>query len=1502
MSFRSVLRIAATAALCLAAALPARAQLDPRLQDNTPGPDLLDVYKVVPAEPEMLMVFDFSGSMHAVYWDKRYYTGQNEDTHGSRTNASSDWNSAYPNNDPFYDFPGIVPVLDRYGYIHMFQGTGYDQSLYGLTQSSNFAAYDDATYGARLIAPNGTVVLVPDGKKTFTQAQLLTYVEQASHIRVTATATVTVNGSSQKVTRQVDLPIPWAIFDWKNATASSALNAIYMVADPGKKDGTTSPGPSVTPDAVGINYDGTIKNSLVENILNSSPNWSAVSYYKIGRFHYNPDFLWWIFFGTDTKVKVGNDYTSQDTGKFVIPAYYDSQGSASEPSGYPATTWANGLYGMTRYQALKRAVIEAWFKNQGYVWWAYRYLDGAEELLNTVSSSNGNSSATMVSRDVRLFGAASSGTTPNSQVMNFLGAAPSTSTPLTYAFANAYAQLSVPGDSGDAWSTLGKGTSSNGIPNGQSGTQPEPIDPCRKTFVVVFTDGIANDGYQSNQDGSAIGTWDPYSAGTDVKGNGIIYTPKSTDNRSALNPSTASSLGASRSMFNIYTLAGLAAHYPWATSSDYFSGTLLDTSSNNKARLVAPFPITSRGATTSSPRHIRTMTVGLSLGGNLSDTGINGVNGKKDLYRAALYGNPDLTTWNLSTPPYDPNDSNTNPKDNPFFFDAQDVDTLSGAMTAILAEVTAGSASIAAPASPLVGLSLGNQVYLGLFQTVDGPRWKGDLLMAGLYLGSQGVSFIQVDSTGAASPATNITDQNAVWSVYRDVFKAAGGRTWKSRNIYTNLPGTGTLVPFDESNLTITNAMVGAPDSTTRTAYIRFMRGAEKAAETDSTDTTPRDDIMGDIIDSSPQVLEYPLSALTSAVSPTLASHLSEPPDPTKAHFRVIFVGDNQGIFHAFGELSWTTTGTLTFTTTDASGNTTTTTVNAQVPHGYVDELWAFIPGEYLQYISQLRGTANPHRYMVDGTPLIYFKDVPGTGQTTGDGIVDGSDVVRVIIGERKGGRSYYAFDFSNLGNITMPWRLVPDEIPTTTTDGNLKVMARMGYSTCNPAVGRVNTTLSSSPVDLVFLGGGLSTQTIDSNFAATYGSGTKLGRSLVAFDVVNGPLTSLYTWDFTSSAFTSTFGAMGCVPAGVVPFEYFSGSRQAQRVYFADTPTAPNTSATRGGGVWALGSNALATNGVIRLDSGSIDDWVASTNQGIRKIAQAPVGWSVTTTPTPFLLGSPYPVARTITPVTMPAAVGIAFGTGDRNDPMDNDGINPAITTSTKTTPYNNWMNVVFDRQDSASISGVSGVATTNLDPVGIKIGILSSAGDVADLTTVNSFTGTVSVGGSTYSVDPTNSAFYLKQKLGYKLNLGAAVAKSSSGYYYPKVITNSQVLNGVLFFSSFTPKSSTGTTACSGTGFTNTYRICNVLEPTFNSGSTIASSNSFNGGDPTCTGVVLTFPNLPGELTSLGTTAVIQSGQGNSTPGQVSTIDNSGAKVGGSVGKTSSFAFKPRSWRIVR
>lgn len=1453
MSFHSRIRTAVLALAASLAFLPAHAQLDPRLQVvNT---DLLEVYQAKPAPPELLTVYDFSGSMHAVYWSSQYYTNAAQSGHNAQwDNLGTDpsGNTITPNGD----FPGLVPAFDSKGYIWMVPGTGYYSSVYGSGQPSQFQVDATGKPTAQLIAPDGSVIAISH-TGSYNYSSLTTLVQKASHIRVTATYS--------GVTRTVDLPIPWAILDSTNTSTNNASAEILQLTDP-------SGGPSVYPDTL-FQHTSNGQDFVVNNAERNS------GLLKIGRFHYNMDYLWWIFFGKDVRNST-NDGTVP-TASYVVP------------DATTAPTWKNGLPGMTRYQALKYATLSAWFANQNKVWWGARFLDDNEAGLNTVSADNGNASSVQVSRDINLFRPAQNSSSANSSVTQFADLTPNTSTPLTYAVANSYAQLAYTSDSGSTF-----GSSSGG---GQSGTE-KPIPPCRKSFVVVFTDGIANDTYGSTS-GDAKGDYDPYQKAPDgtptltaALGNAAVGGPVNSYGLTALNPSYASS-HSGHSMFNIWTLAGVAAHYPPPAKQLATSNTASYTIPN-----IMPFGITTRGATAANPRPIRTMTVGMSLAGAFADPS----SGKGDLYRAALYGNPDDTTWSLSDKPFDPTDPNSDPTANPFFFDATDVNKLSQAMTAILAEVTAASGSISAPSSPLVGLSLGKQVYLGLFQTAQSkPTWQGDLLMTGLAITRDGTFFVDKN----LNVTDVVTGNNAVWSAATDIFQkyTLSGRSWKGRNLYTNYSGgtsnTTTLVKFDENTLT-NPATMGAPDDPTRLAYIRFMRGANSVGQVDGSTLTPRSDVMGDIIDSSPVVLEYPVSVLkgNNSISPTLAAFLgtypASPSTGTSApHFRVIFVGDNQGIFHAFGEIGWTTTQTVTRTVEDDSTvppTITKTDYTAEVPTAAVDELWGFLPGEYLKNVSYLRTKTNLHRYMVDGSPTVYFNDL------NGDGVVEPGETVRVVIGERKGGRSYYAFDFSDLGNAVansgqiMAWKLVPDDIAATDYSGQGKIFQKMGFSTSTPSIGRVDSL--GGIKDLLFIGGGLSTASLDTSLSGTYGAGSKFGRSLVAFDVVKGPGTSTYTWDFTSAAFTTKFGAMGCVPASVVTTD-IAARGKTFRVYFGDTPTDPNASSTspRGAGLWALGNMAFFTAAeagaanTIRKDSSSIDDWTggvaANTTQGIRHVFQAPTGYSITTSPAVFLLGPPtnsvYPVARTSTPAAAPETVGITFGTGDRNDPTDQDNINPGSANQ-------NYMNVIFDRNDSAAISGVSAIHSTNMDVDGIR-----QATDLADLTAVSSYSDPNLVG----------APAYLSQYLGYKLKMGATTSQGSSGtYFYPKVITNALVLSGVLFFSDFLPgQGNTG--SCTGSGITNTYRVCDIIRPTFNGGNTNADSTTFNGGSSNCTGIILSFPNLPGELTAIGTIGILQTGQGTATSGGgIPSINTTGTSAGSGGGKNSQKYFRPRTWRVIR
>lgn len=682
---------------------------------------------------------------------------------------------------------------------------------------------------------------------------------------------------------------------------------------------------------------------------------------------------------------------------------------------------------------------------------------------------------------------------------------------------------------------------------------------------------------------------------------------------------------------------------------------------------------------------------------------------------------------------------------------------------------------------------------------------------------------------------------SAVWSAYKMLL----AKGWKNRSIYTLKPVlsggvptgafTSTMLTFNETTSVsdLPNSSLGVSTDVNRRSLIRFMLGASLDAQNDTAavtsitsnrETAAEGLMMGDIINSTPAIVEFPMSKVPTG---RLADFVTGCSTSFRAllHFRMIVVGDNQGILHAFGEVSGVD---------PADG----------LVKGEVDELWGFIPPDLLGGLQAWR-TSSTHRYLVDGSPTVYLYE-----RSYGEnGLADSTDVLRILVSLGKGGRSYYCLTLDGLEPLVpkLAWMVRPDE----SSDAAVRTM---GCSTSWPAVARI---LDGTVVKDVFLvGGGLTTSEIDTAFAAdaAYGSGTKLGRSILAFNAYNGDLVK--KWDFVNDATLKTLVPnMGSIPGEVVPVEILPGSNKAQRVYFTDSS----------GSAYALGAKVSSG---LRTDTSDITSW------GVRWIYNGKNdGTAVSSAPAVFSLPYGYPTTRTTAPTAMVPAVGVVFGTGDRNDPMDNDTINPGGGGTTK----RNRMVVILDRQDSADITASGG---GSLDAKG------SAVEDLADLTTVSSTSDT--------RIDSSNSAYYLKAKNGYYLNLDVGVAKpdTSGAWFYKKVIIPAVVLDNALFFTTFMP--STTTDICAGAGISYTYRMCDVLKPLYNSGTTQASTSS-------CSGWVYRFNDIPSRLGNVGLSGVIQAGEKyNENP------EGSGAKkevdptfMG--TGKRLDIP-RPKAWRIIR
>ncbi|BDU73368.1 pilus assembly protein [Mesoterricola silvestris] len=1349
--------------------LPAMAQLDPKLRVT--DTDFLDLFQKSASQnvkPEIVTVLDFSGSMNAVMWHPKYYANSNENNHIP---------SSYEGGDDANVLPYIKTMSSTTGptvTFMVFDSGGNQTTTFPLTAGPLVKADGTLVTAADVQAQSGSLNRTTDPSN---------WVRLATHARIT--------GTYGGVSRTVDIPLPYTIFDSPAGSPSTSASTSYAL-DPQNGNLVTA-------------FDTL---SYLVNMTDATGYFGSAprnSYGWIGHFWYNHDYFFWLFFGKDEANDAENPTGTTTTSSYIVPDATTSAGKA----------FMNGVPTLTRYQGVKRAVIMTWLANQTKVYWAFRFLSTGEQNNSKVDPGNGSQSGT--GRNLRIFSRAT-GSNPDPSVKALQDAAPYGGTPLTYAMANTLAQLNCDKNSAfDAPHTNDKYTS------------PQ----CQTMFVFLFTDGQANDVYNSR---SAIGGSTPYP-----------NTPPATRcNASVGNlkvrSDTVSSLDPGKTNFNIWTLAAVAAHgADPALAPDVLTvPTSYPTDTAKAPDQFAPFFVKKRGngtaymTTFTTPRSIQTFTVGVSLAGSYLDSG----SGKYSLLVAAAAGDPNQTSWDVTkAEPYSTNNTGT------FFFDARDpsamVNSIGNAITA--AVNISNRQTTSAPSIPFAGVALAHQVYLGQFKppTTGGPVWGGDLMM----FPTRTVNLVSSLLDASGQPLIYLDCSTAMWSIARDVFNVAaanntgGGSAgkgcvsgsssgtststgcapstlatpinWSSRKLLTRLPATAAapnpdVIAFTSVDPAFSVFKAKLPGSTdaAKQALVDYVRGADPASTT--TPKANRIDIMGDIIDSVPNALEYKWAGVTfknglpTNVQSALNAH-------SNAHLRIIFVGTNQGFMHAFAEASWPEARTV---------NSESISVNMAT----VGELWAFLPTDFLPYLDYLQTSTNSHRYMTNGSPFVYTLDLPDSSSVAGNGVVDPAERALVIFGLRKGGRSYYAIDVQDPTDPHIKWALNPDEAATIPDDRVLSgtpstvrtLVGKMGYSTAAMTPGRV--MFGGKIRDIFLLGGGLSSTAVEANY-----SNTALGRSIFGLDLYTGEI--LTSYDLLSLTGLSS-SVVGPIATGVVPFRMFLNSDMHQRAYFSDLK----------GGIWALGRGVTNTADPLkdfRQDSSEMDKWVDSTGKAsVRRLyADSSANGIITTLPAPFLLAD-FPVtSSSLTNKVHPTAVGIPFVTGNRFNPLD-------YAYASGTAPTQHRFNVIFDRQDS-KITGV------DLSPISTaKMTDFSGSNDPA-----------------ADALNPYNASYYLKTNYGYYVNFPAATVDTTtnpSTYFIPKGISDPTVLAYAAFYSYFNP---TASNPCQGgSGSTLSYTICNVVNPVVDS-SAVTGTNCASGLSAAWSGVASNF-------SAIGTVAVIQAG----------------------------------------
>jgi len=1564
--------------LCLLAPISLRAQLDPRLQvSNT---DFLDLYQQssnAKVKPEIITIFDFSGSMDTLMYHPLFNNTDSSDGQGSGNmsftlnpllingnntytiTATSKQNSAvYATVDvtvnggmanPFnsgeqrqqtgsgstrkYLYTSITnisvqggnPAIFNPGWTYTFvatismratdrNGNAISLGSYGTTNSGvtwsvsgggttssisttgvwvapalqttsttspTTASLSGSTVGTlnsiALVKPDGTVVTTLDANAASSTSGLYGASSGASDVRnwVRAASHARFQYNDGGTMRTIDVPIPWKITGVNSTgnplTSRTTLDSVTR--------GTTTIGSGQAME-LDLNYtlNGGSQVLSGNSGLQTTTTLNTISYKRF--------YVDWLFTGKYTvgsytgkyiafdaanaslaggqgNVNWGKGYGNMSSGDTIKVPVYNLNGSYAN-SETTQTASVNVVPPFSRCQAVKRAAIETWIQYQDKVIWAFRFLDPSNEANGGAATTIDNNSKTTLSASdptTTVMSGSDSGWT----LLNNTSAAPTNSvtgmqriaalfannnTPLTYATARALAQFTDPNSVFNAFET---------------GTNAP--SQCMNHFLILFTDGIDNNGSGTNNGNGTT----PYL----VAASGLTTINASAGNSYIIGHPT--SVDRNGSYWNLFTFSGIAAHMGdpafGTLGTNYLAARTATANDSGTPSHFLPYAIKSRNTGTSlvtfqKPHLVTTMTVGVSLGGQYTDAS----SPKRNLFLAAAIGDPSMAAWaDLSTlTPFvwvpDPTDPTTGSKQDGsiYFFDATNPEKLASDLDKAILSATGPSNTNATsnPNLPFIGAAYGHQVYLGKFQPPSngGAVWPGDLMMFGTR--QVGDQTLIVDKNN--NLATTIDSTTAIWSTSAAL---NNNRLWSARKLFTRIPGTSAvpepaLTPFTDTGTAFTDATVGLKNfvATNVPAYssdaakqlvIQFAAGGDTLGTMDASarPTATRANVMGDIVNSSPGVLEYRFNDVQSNLPGTLSSNVSIATGVTN-RFRLLLVGTNQGWLHAFGEVTNVTK------ITTAGPNFGLEQVN-----GAVDELWAFMPTDFLANLEYITVPTNPHQFMVDGTPAIYFLDLPPASGGTGNGVMDiGSDPTTTkersiaIIGLRKGGRSYYALDIHDPFNPKMKWSLVPDEagiFPASriapgcnATLATVKsILANWGFSTCTPGLGRI--TFNGVLRDAVFLGGGFSHPEVEARFLNASGDPTPLGRSIIALDVYTGEVLMAVDMSGTSA---------GPITAGLVPFEFFLNSGMAQRSYFLDYY----------GGLWSWGSqatSALTAYTDYRTDSSELSSW------SVRKVAQDGSGKNAlySTLPAPFRVGTFPGQGKSGAP--SPAAVGIATISGDRNNPLD-------YLYLAGTTPTQHRLTVVFDRQDHKAWDSTDGAITDssllNVFPSSTSL----QAGDPV-----------ITPGSQTYYLAPHDAlGNYSTPQLGYYRPLPAA-----ANGFIPKGINSPLVVAGALFYSYFSPE--VADPCIGGSGKTFASLICDALNPIVADTRTTVSCKS---------GTQFTWTGVASDFVTIGTQGVLQGGvvpAVNPAPGQGLTTIQLQTILGNRLEKYP----KVRTWRTI-
>jgi len=395
-------------------------------------------------------------------------------------------------------------------------------------------------------------------------------------------------------------------------------------------------------------------------------------------------------------------------------------------------------------------------------------------------------------------------------------------------------------------------------------------------------------------------------------------------------------------------------------------------------------------------------------------------------------------------------------------------------------------------------LTHNDELYFSLFTPQSGTTWPGNIKKYKL----AGDSIVDANNQLAVEPTSSEfkDDARSFWSTAVDGNNVEQGgaaeQLYIGRKTYSNIVSghltTDSSNAVKKSNSSITTAMLGGVTPQRRDSLLYWAEGydvndlAYDPSDSSSLSNTPARKSMGDPLHSQPKVLQY----------------------------------------------------------NDASGNLSTTRIYVGTNHGYLHsidaangkEKWAFIPKDLLSRLdSVVDQSAGAHTYGLDSSAAIYVNDA------NGNGAVDSGESAYLYIGQRRGGRNYYAIDISNPDAPKMMFQLT----------GGAGSFAQLGETWSTPTISKMNLSgVNSDKLVMIFGGGYDDIQDAEDTSSVT----DSVGNIVYIADAKTGQL--LWNSKDDTEAHGGTAGpvsSMNGVPSQITAFD-FTEDDLIDHMYVTDT------------------------------------------------------------------------------------------------------------------------------------------------------------------------------------------------------------------------------------------------------------------------------------------------------------------------------------------------------------